>query len=157
MSRLPDIYLNVALRSSRELNRKIANENLQLAEQQKSRQDYLNRVFYKNIPTAAFYEQFNKGTRWTQRRLSPARCISSELDGRIETLSRKLLRREIDINKSTVLTKLALTSSDLRFGFEFTRVVWRAVLVLRNSSALIKHHGLFIAVDKVACCFTHGR
>ncbi|XP_032664055.1 RIB43A-like with coiled-coils protein 2 [Odontomachus brunneus] len=46
-----------------QLNRNIANENLQLAEQQKSRQDYLNRVVYKNMPTAAFYEQFNKGTR----------------------------------------------------------------------------------------------
>lgn len=56
-------FSHVKLRSLRELNRKIADENLQLAEQQKSHQDYLNRVAYKNTPTAAFYEQFNKGTR----------------------------------------------------------------------------------------------
>lgn len=46
-----------------ELNKKIAEENLRLAEQQKSHQDYLNRVLYKNKSTAAFYGQFNKGTR----------------------------------------------------------------------------------------------
>lgn len=46
-----------------ELNKKIAEENLQLAEQQKLHQEYLNRVIYRNQPTAAFYEQFNKGTR----------------------------------------------------------------------------------------------
>ncbi|XP_012523491.1 RIB43A-like with coiled-coils protein 2 [Monomorium pharaonis] len=46
-----------------ELNKKIAEENLRLAEQQKQHQEYLNRVIYKNQPTAAFYEQFNKGTR----------------------------------------------------------------------------------------------
>ncbi|XP_072756418.1 RIB43A-like with coiled-coils protein 2 [Anoplolepis gracilipes] len=46
-----------------ELNKKIAEENLQLAEQQKLHQEYLNRVIYKNQTTAAFYEQFNKGTR----------------------------------------------------------------------------------------------
>ncbi|XP_014474974.1 PREDICTED: RIB43A-like with coiled-coils protein 2 isoform X2 [Dinoponera quadriceps] len=46
-----------------ELNKKIAEENLRMAERQKSHQDYLNRVLYKNIPAAAFYEQFNKSTR----------------------------------------------------------------------------------------------
>ncbi|EFN62279.1 RIB43A-like with coiled-coils protein 1 [Camponotus floridanus] len=46
-----------------DLNKKIAEENLQLAEQQKLHQEYLNRVIYRNQPTAAFYEQFNKGTR----------------------------------------------------------------------------------------------
>ncbi|GAB1863433.1 RIB43A-like with coiled-coils protein 1 [Camponotus japonicus] len=46
-----------------ELNKKIAEENLQLAEQQKLHQEYLNRVIYRNQPSAAFYEQFNKGTR----------------------------------------------------------------------------------------------
>jgi len=50
----------------RELNKKIAEENLQLARQQKSHQEYLNRVLYKNKSTAAFFEQFNKGTRWMQ-------------------------------------------------------------------------------------------
>ncbi|XP_024868032.1 RIB43A-like with coiled-coils protein 2 [Temnothorax curvispinosus] len=46
-----------------ELNKKIAEENLRLAEQQKQHQEYLNRIVYKTQPTAAFYEQFNKGTR----------------------------------------------------------------------------------------------
>ncbi|XP_012216528.1 RIB43A-like with coiled-coils protein 2 [Linepithema humile] len=46
-----------------ELNKKIAEENLRLAEQQKLHKKYLDRVVYKNQPTAAFYEQFNKGTR----------------------------------------------------------------------------------------------
>ncbi|XP_011684604.1 PREDICTED: RIB43A-like with coiled-coils protein 2 [Wasmannia auropunctata] len=46
-----------------ELNKKIAEENLRLAEQQKQHQEYLNHIVYKNQPTAAFYDQFNKGTR----------------------------------------------------------------------------------------------
>ncbi|XP_011646865.1 RIB43A-like with coiled-coils protein 2 isoform X2 [Pogonomyrmex barbatus] len=46
-----------------ELNKKIAEENLRLAEQQKQHQEYLNQVVYKNQPTAAFYEQFNRATR----------------------------------------------------------------------------------------------
>ncbi|KAG7198610.1 hypothetical protein KM043_005971 [Ampulex compressa] len=50
-------------RRKADINRKIAEENLQLAEQQKSRREYLNREVYKNKPTAAFFEQFNKGTR----------------------------------------------------------------------------------------------
>lgn len=55
--------LSITLYSSRELNKKIAEENLRLAQQQKQHQEYLDRVVYKNQPTAAFYEQFNKGTR----------------------------------------------------------------------------------------------
>ena len=47
----------------RQLNKQIAEENLQLAQQQKSHQQYLNHVVYKNKPTAAFFEQFNKSTR----------------------------------------------------------------------------------------------
>jgi len=62
--------LSATLYSSRELNKKIAEENLRLAEQQKQHQEYLNRVVYKNQPTAAFYEQFNKGTRWMQSQFS---------------------------------------------------------------------------------------
>lgn len=45
------------------MNKKIAEENLQLAEQHKSHQEYLNRVLYKNKPTAAFFEQFNRDAR----------------------------------------------------------------------------------------------
>ncbi|XP_012275995.1 RIB43A-like with coiled-coils protein 2 [Orussus abietinus] len=45
------------------LQKQIAEENLMLAQQQKSQQEYLNRFVYKNKPTAAFFEQFNKGTR----------------------------------------------------------------------------------------------
>ncbi|XP_025159066.1 RIB43A-like with coiled-coils protein 2 isoform X1 [Harpegnathos saltator] len=68
--RLMTSHLQVAYSHARELdqrkselNKKIAEENLQLAERQKSHQDYLNRVLYKNMPTADFYEQFNKSTR----------------------------------------------------------------------------------------------
>ncbi|CAL1688908.1 unnamed protein product [Lasius platythorax] len=68
--RLMNSHLQVAYSYEHELNKrksefnkKIAEENLQLAEQQKLHQEYLNRVIYKNQPTAAFYEQFNKGTR----------------------------------------------------------------------------------------------
>ncbi|XP_068991541.1 RIB43A-like with coiled-coils protein 2 [Neodiprion pinetum] len=50
-------------RKKRQISKQVAEENLQLAEAQKSHQDYLNRVVYKNKPTAAFFEQFNKGTR----------------------------------------------------------------------------------------------
>ncbi|XP_011868101.1 PREDICTED: RIB43A-like with coiled-coils protein 2 [Vollenhovia emeryi] len=68
--RLMDSHLQTAYSYERELsqrkselNKKIAEENLRLAEQQKQHQEYLNHTVYKNQPTAAFYEQFNKGTR----------------------------------------------------------------------------------------------
>ncbi|KAH0950058.1 hypothetical protein HN011_005857 [Eciton burchellii] len=57
------LYENELNQRRTELNKKIAEENLQLARQQKSHQEYLNRVLYKNKSTAAFFEQFNKGTR----------------------------------------------------------------------------------------------
>lgn len=47
----------------REINKSIAEENLRLAEQHKSRQEYLNQVLYKNKPTAEFFEQFNRDAR----------------------------------------------------------------------------------------------
>ncbi|XP_033215002.1 RIB43A-like with coiled-coils protein 2 isoform X2 [Belonocnema kinseyi] len=50
-------------RKKAQLNKQIAEENLRLAEQQKSQQEYLNRVIYKNRPSREFFEQFNKGTR----------------------------------------------------------------------------------------------
>ncbi|XP_046836004.1 RIB43A-like with coiled-coils protein 2 isoform X1 [Vespa crabro] len=50
-------------RKKTELNKKIAEENLRLAEQQKSYQEYLNRVVYKNKPSLEYFLQFNKGTR----------------------------------------------------------------------------------------------
>ncbi|XP_058791408.1 RIB43A-like with coiled-coils protein 2 [Phymastichus coffea] len=46
-----------------ELSKQIAEENLRMAEQQKSHQDYLNRLVYQNKPSPEFYEQFNKSTR----------------------------------------------------------------------------------------------
>ena len=47
----------------REIQKKIAVENLELAQQHKSHQEYLNRVLYKTKPTAAFFEQFNRDAR----------------------------------------------------------------------------------------------
>ena len=46
-----------------DIKKKVAEENLQLAHQQKSHQEYLNRVLYKNKPTAAYFEQFNRDAR----------------------------------------------------------------------------------------------
>ncbi|XP_033321550.2 RIB43A-like with coiled-coils protein 2 [Megalopta genalis] len=50
-------------RKRAEINRKIAEENLQLAEEHRSHQEYLNKVLYKNGPTAEFFEQFNRDAR----------------------------------------------------------------------------------------------
>ncbi|XP_076620172.1 RIB43A-like with coiled-coils protein 2 [Colletes latitarsis] len=50
-------------RKRADIKKKIAEENLQLAEQHKSHQEYLNRILYKNKPTAAFFEQFNRDAR----------------------------------------------------------------------------------------------
>lgn len=54
--------LNKSMRC-REIQKKIAVENLELAQQHKSHQEYLNRVLYKTKPTAAFFEQFNRDAR----------------------------------------------------------------------------------------------
>ncbi|XP_076760511.1 RIB43A-like with coiled-coils protein 2 [Xylocopa sonorina] len=50
-------------RKRAEALRKIAGENLELAQRHKSEQEYLNRVIYKNKPTAEFFEQFNRDAR----------------------------------------------------------------------------------------------
>ncbi|XP_043253277.1 RIB43A-like with coiled-coils protein 2 [Colletes gigas] len=68
--RLMNFHAHIANEHQREIDRKradvkkkIAEENLQLAEQHKSHQEYLNRTLYKNKPTAAFFEQFNRDAR----------------------------------------------------------------------------------------------
>ncbi|XP_076640732.1 RIB43A-like with coiled-coils protein 2 isoform X1 [Halictus rubicundus] len=50
-------------RKRTEINKKIAEENLLLAEEHKSHQEYLKKVLYKNKPTAAYFEQFNRDAR----------------------------------------------------------------------------------------------
>lgn len=60
---LADSYQKEIDRKRAEIKRQIAKENLELAEQHKSHQEYLNRVLYKNKPTAAFFEQFNRDAR----------------------------------------------------------------------------------------------
>ncbi|KAG6803256.1 RIB43A-like with coiled-coils protein 1 [Apis mellifera caucasica] len=60
---IADSYQREIDRKKAEIKKKIAKENLELAEQQKSHQEYLNCVLYKNKATAAFYEQFNKDAR----------------------------------------------------------------------------------------------
>ncbi|OAD57189.1 RIB43A-like with coiled-coils protein 2 [Eufriesea mexicana] len=50
-------------RKRAEIKRQIAEENLELAQRHKSHQQYLNRVLYKNKPTAEFFEQFNRDAR----------------------------------------------------------------------------------------------
>ncbi|CAH8825717.1 unnamed protein product [Trichobilharzia szidati] len=50
-------------RSTREMNQKIAEQNLKLACEQKSFQDYLNKELYTNQPTADYFTQFNTTSR----------------------------------------------------------------------------------------------
>ncbi|XP_066589488.1 RIB43A-like with coiled-coils protein 2 [Prorops nasuta] len=50
-------------RAKMELNKKIAEENLRLAQLQKSQREYINRSPFSSGPTADFFEQFNRSTR----------------------------------------------------------------------------------------------
>ncbi len=50
-------------RKERELNKQVTDENKRLEFEQKSHQDYLNRVVYTNQPTAAYFMQFNTNSR----------------------------------------------------------------------------------------------
>ena len=50
-------------RLRKELMRKQAEENLRLSSEQKSRLDHLNKDVYSNIPTAAYFMQFNTSSR----------------------------------------------------------------------------------------------
>jgi len=43
--------------------KKMLDENKRLMEEQRAHKEYLNKVVYTNIPTAAYYDQFNKSTR----------------------------------------------------------------------------------------------
>ncbi|XP_028141048.2 RIB43A-like with coiled-coils protein 2 [Diabrotica virgifera virgifera] len=47
----------------KERKKKLAEENLKLAEEQKSRNRYLDKVVYSNIPSDEFYDQFNRTVR----------------------------------------------------------------------------------------------
>lgn len=47
----------------RELDKQLAEENLKMAEEQKSRKQFLEKVVYTNRPTPEYYDQFNKSTR----------------------------------------------------------------------------------------------
>lgn len=38
-------------------------ENRKLAEEQRARKCYYEKIVYKNSPTSAFYDQFNTSTR----------------------------------------------------------------------------------------------
>ncbi|KAK1131399.1 hypothetical protein K0M31_017684 [Melipona bicolor] len=60
---IADSYQREIDRKRTEIQKKIAVENLELAQQHKSHQEYLNRVLYKSKPTAAFFEQFNRDAR----------------------------------------------------------------------------------------------
>lgn len=47
----------------REEKKKIAEENLRLAEEQKSRNNFLNKIVYANRATDEYFDQFNKTSR----------------------------------------------------------------------------------------------
>ncbi|CAK9819253.1 RIB43A-like with coiled-coils protein 2 [Anthophora plagiata] len=60
---LAGMYQREESRKRAEIKKKVAEENLKLAEQHKSHQEYLKRVLYVNKPTAEFFEQFNRDAR----------------------------------------------------------------------------------------------
>lgn len=41
----------------------LAEENRKMGEEQKNHREYLNKIVYSNKPTAAYFDQFNRGTR----------------------------------------------------------------------------------------------
>lgn len=49
--------------SYRELDKKILEQNKQLAKEQTTKQEYMERVVFTNVPTEAYYDQFNTTTR----------------------------------------------------------------------------------------------
>ncbi|KAJ3658979.1 hypothetical protein Zmor_010689 [Zophobas morio] len=51
------------LRKHREFIRSLAEDNKKLAEEQKLRKEFMEKVVYTNRPTQEFYDQFNKSTR----------------------------------------------------------------------------------------------
>ncbi|XP_068083123.1 RIB43A-like with coiled-coils protein 2 [Anabrus simplex] len=51
------------LEKQREINKQILGQNKQLSAQQKSYQEYVEKILYTNKPTAAYFEQFNTSTR----------------------------------------------------------------------------------------------
>lgn len=50
-------------RKEKELLKKLVDENQRLHYEQKSHQEYLDKVVYTNQPTAAYFMQFNTSTR----------------------------------------------------------------------------------------------
>ncbi|XP_063236331.1 RIB43A-like with coiled-coils protein 2 [Bacillus rossius redtenbacheri] len=50
-------------RKQRELNKNILHNNLRLYEEQKSRQEYMDKVVFTNEPTQEYFQQFNTSTR----------------------------------------------------------------------------------------------
>ncbi|PNF15395.1 RIB43A-like with coiled-coils protein 1 [Cryptotermes secundus] len=51
------------MRKQRELDKKILEQNKQLAKEQTTKQEYMERVVFTNVPTEAYYDQFNTTTR----------------------------------------------------------------------------------------------
>ncbi|KAG5889195.1 hypothetical protein JTB14_000620 [Gonioctena quinquepunctata] len=47
----------------REINKRLAEENRRIADEQSSRKKFLNNIVYANVPTEAFFDQFNRSTR----------------------------------------------------------------------------------------------
>ncbi|CAE1262756.1 RIB43A-like with coiled-coils protein 2 [Acanthosepion pharaonis] len=50
-------------RSQKDNMQRLSDENKRLAQEQRARQDYLNKEVYTNAPTAAYFTQFNTTTR----------------------------------------------------------------------------------------------
>ncbi|ORX54291.1 RIB43A-domain-containing protein [Piromyces finnis] len=58
-----DLLCKEQERQKRELNKKITEENQKQAIADKERKEFYNKVLYTNVPTDAFYDQFNTSSR----------------------------------------------------------------------------------------------
>lgn len=50
-------------RKKKEEQRQLAEENKRMGIEQRNHQEYLEKIVYRNKPTAAFFDCFNKSTR----------------------------------------------------------------------------------------------
>lgn len=55
--------MTLSLICYRELNKKVLEQNKQLSKEQIAHREYTECVIFTNVPTEAYYEQFNTTTR----------------------------------------------------------------------------------------------
>lgn len=62
-ARTTQLHMEEEQKQKTEMERKLAENNLELAAQQKMKQDYINKVVYSNIPSDNYFAQFNSSSR----------------------------------------------------------------------------------------------